>query len=333
MAAARQILVGAYWKHEIGRTAEGRNGRTPRRPYAETAKSRDGLRPKLPNAERAKTKPQGRHFRCGPSRSEAVSEQGRFGVRQFRLSAVSPSGVFDLRPSFLSPQFRPSPPTEPECPAVLSSSFSRCPPLLAPLRKRSQVPGAPPPIPICGSKISAALGRWLGWPPRTRRRQGCSRRILASPRCSATRWRSRRRATGFRTCASSAASSTTSGRTVHTCAASGVGRRWRVIAPRRLSGRQFSISTRWRARRRRTGSGKAPTAHCRPSDGACSVCRTGAKTPLPCANSSSPRARSRKMDSFFRTASRTSRGSVRTRCSCRASGTRASSPRRDTRTS
>ena len=240
VAAAGQILVGAYGEHAIGR---GRNGRTPRLPKTQTTKSRN----------------------CQPRRS-AVSAFGRLVTGRLRLP-------------FLSPQFPPSPPSEPQCLAVHSLSFSRCSPSLAPPRKRRRARHRALRLtPISGWKTSAARRRWRGSRPRTRRRRRCSRRIRASRRCSATRWRSRRPATAFRTCASSAASSTTSGRTARTCAASGGERRWRVIAPRRRSGRRFSISTRSRARRRRTGSGKAPTARSRPSAGACSACRMGAKT-------------------------------------------------------
>ena len=134
--------------------------------------------------------------------------------------------------------------------------------------------------------------------------------------------------------ASSAASSTTSGRTARTCAASGGERRWRAIAPRRRSGRRCSISTRSR---------KAEKANWVWQGADCALPGRASLPAQPLRRRRRRRhgARIRPRHALvpegrirrFRTASRTSRGSARTRCSCRASGTRASSPRRAIRTS
>jgi hypothetical protein len=82
------------------------------------------------------------------------------------------------------------------------------------------------PIPMSGSRSARRSGDGMG---RDREREdvGGAREDPRFASLFRDARRSRRRATVFRTCVSSPVSSTTSGRTVGTCAASGAGRRWR----------------------------------------------------------------------------------------------------------
>ena len=92
--------------------------------------------------------------------------------------------------------------------------------------------------------------------------------------------------------ASSAGSSTTSGRTARTCAASGAARRSPHTQREHRSGRPCSTSTRWRRPRRRTGSGKAAIAPGPPRRAASCSCPTAARTPSRRASSTCRAARS-----------------------------------------